>query len=310
MRIIITGATGFIGRALCRTLHKDYELIALSRNPQRAAKSLGGLATVVQWDGKALGGWQEFVDGALTVINLAGENIGSGRWTKAKKTAIIQSRLDAARAIIAAVDNVQKSPAIVVQASGVGYYGDRGDEILDENSSLGTGFMADVAKKWEAAIEPIQEQGVRLAKVRLGVVLGPEGGLMPRLLPVFRFFLGGHPGSGRQWLSWVHIDDVTAAVRFLIENESLQGAFNLTSPNPVSARDFYRLLGQVMHRPAFLPLPAFGLKLLMGQMATELLLAGQRAVPKRLLQAGYEYRYPDVKSAMEDIIGKPNISGG
>ncbi|MHC4388349.1 MAG: TIGR01777 family oxidoreductase [Planctomycetota bacterium] len=308
MRIVITGATGFIGRVLCQALHKDYELTALSRNPQRAAKSLGGLAAVVQWDGKTPGGWQESVDGALAVINLAGENIGSGRWTKSKKTAILQSRLDAAHAIIATAENVQRKPAVVVQASGVGYYGDRSDEILDEGSSLGTGFLADVAKKWEAAIEPIQERGVRLVTVRLGVVLGPEGGLIPRLLPVFRFFLGGHPGSGRQWLSWIHIDDVTAAVRLLIENKDLQGPFNLTSPNPVLAKDFYRLLGQVMHRPAFFPLPAFGLKLLMGQMATELLLAGQRAVPKRLLQARYEYRYPDARSALEEIIGKPNVS--
>jgi uncharacterized protein (TIGR01777 family) len=293
---------GFIGSVLCQALHKDYELIALSRNPERAVESLGGLATVVQWDGKTRGGWQESLNGALAVINLAGENIGSGRWTKSKKTVILQSRLDAAHAIIAAAEHVQRSPAVVVQASGVGYYGDRGDEILNENSSLGVGFLADVARKWEAAIEPIQARGVRLVTVRLGVVLGPQGGLIPRLLPVFRFFLGGHPGSGRQWLSWIHVDDVTAAVRFLIENEHMQGAFNLTSPNPVLAKDFYKLLGQVMHRPAVFPLPAFGLKLLMGQMATELLLAGQRAIPERLLQAGYEYRYPDLKSALQDII--------
>ncbi|MHC4744536.1 MAG: TIGR01777 family oxidoreductase [Planctomycetota bacterium] len=302
MRVIITGATGFIGTALCRQFCKEHEVIALSRNAGKAKQSLGTMAKVVRWNAKTLDGWEQTIDGASAIVNLAGENIASGRWTKSKKNKILRSRLDATEAIVKAIKQTDHKPRLVIQASAIGCYGTRHDEIIDEDSQSGTGFLADVCKHWEQTIQPLADSPTRLAIIRLGPVLSAEGGMMRKLLPAFRLFLGGHPGSGKQWLSWIHIDDVPGAIRFLIENPALRGVFNLTSPNPVPARDFYRLLGKLMHRPALLPLPACLLKVLMGLMAQELLLSSLRVLPKRLLQAGYEFKYADSESALKNII--------
>ena len=288
MRVVITGATGFIGTALCRELHADYEVVALSRAPEKAVHSIGAVATVLPWVTNAPDDSRRSVDGALAVINLAGENIASG--------------LGVTEAVVNCIEQAQKKPKVFIQASAVGYYGNRGDEILDEESSSGKSFLADVCKKWEQAARRLKGSGVRLAIMRLGPVLGAEGGMMQKLLPAFRFFLGGHPGSGEQWLSWIHIDDVTRAIRFLIETDPLRGVFNLTAPNPVAARDFYRLVGKAMHRPAIFPLPGFVLKILMGQMASELLLAGQKVIPRKLLESGYEFTYAEADSAIESIV--------
>ncbi|MHC4113207.1 MAG: TIGR01777 family oxidoreductase [Planctomycetota bacterium] len=308
MRIVITGATGFIGKALCRALHKDYELVALSRNPDKAAKSIPGLAKIVQWDAKTTDSFQQAIDGALAVINLAGENIGSGFWTKSKKAAILNSRLNAAQAIVKAVEKVQKKPALIVHASAVGYYGNTEDRILSEDSSLGSGFLAEVCQQTESTIQQIENLGVQLAIVRLGVVLGPGGGLISRLLLPFRFYLGCRITTVNQWLAWIHIDDVVGAIHFIVENTDSKGVFNLTSPNPVPAGVFYNSLGKAMHRPVLFSVPTFALKLLLRDMATELFLASQRAIPQNLLHAGYEFRYPDVESALQDIIKKPKNS--
>jgi uncharacterized protein (TIGR01777 family) len=302
MRVVITGATGFIGTALCRELHTDYEVVAVSRDPEKARQSIGDVATVLPCDTDAPDDWRRAVDGALAVVNLAGENIAAGRWTTARKNRILRSRLGLTQALVNSIERAQQKPKVFIQASAVGYYGDRGDEILDENSSSGTGFLADVCNKWEQAAGRLENLGVRLAIIRLGPVLGAEGGMMQKLLPAFRFFLGGHPGSGEQWLSWIHIDDVTHALRFLIETDPLRGVFNLTAPNPVLAKDFYRLVGKAMHRPAIFPLPGFMLKILVGQMATELLLSGQKAIPRKLLESCYKFRYADADSAIESIV--------
>jgi uncharacterized protein (TIGR01777 family) len=302
MRVVITGATGFIGTALCRELHADYEVVALSRAPEKAVQSIGAVATVLPWVTNAPDDSRRSVDGALAVINLAGENIASGRWTAARKNRILRSRLGVTEAVVNCIEQAQKKPKVFIQASAIGYYGNRGDEILDEESSSGKSFLADVCKKWEQAARRLKGSGVRLAIMRLGPVLGAEGGMMQKLLPAFRFFLGGHPGSGEQWLSWIHIDDVTRAIRFLIETDPLRSVFNLTAPNPVAARDFYRLVGKAMHRPAIFPLPGFVLKILMGQMASELLLAGQKVIPRKLLESGYEFTYAEADSAIESIV--------
>jgi uncharacterized protein (TIGR01777 family) len=262
------------------------------------------MATVTQWNARTLDGWERTVDGASAIINLAGENIASGRWTKSKKTRILQSRLDATEAIAKAIGQTEHKPQLLVQASAIGYYGSRGDEILNEDSPAGTGFLAHVCKRWEQAIRPLEDSGIRLVTIRLGPVLGAEGGMMPKLLPAFRLFLGGHPGAGKQWLSWIHIDDVTSAIRFLIENDDSRGVFNLTAPCPASAKDFYGLVGKTTHRPAVFPLPAFVLKMLMGQMATELLLSSQKVTPKKLLQTRYKFKYPDPEPALENITQK------
>jgi len=302
-RILVTGATGFVGRPLSDELDRaGYEVVALTRGRGEAEAVFGPGVRVVEWDGAGAAGWSEMADGALAIINLAGENIGAGRWTEQRKKRILDSRLNAGRAITEAIRGAKIKPRVLIQASGVGYYGDRGDELLDEGSSNGTGFLADVARQWEQSVSEVVSIGVRLAIIRLGVVLGPGGGVMSRLIPPFRFFVGGHPGSGRQWLPWVHIDDVTGVIRFLIENANCEGPFNVTVPEPTRSRDFYNLLGKAMHRPAVFPMPAFALKLALGEMATELLLSSTRVVPKKLVDAGYEFRFPEPVASFSDIL--------
>jgi uncharacterized protein (TIGR01777 family) len=308
MTVVITGATGFIGSALCRELHKDCNIVALSRDPEKAKQALGSMAAVTQWNAKTLDGWERTVDGASAIINLAGENIASGRWNESKKNKILQSRLDATQAIVNAVNRAEAKPNVLIQASAIGYYGNRGDQILDESSPSGTGFLADVCKQWEQTVHPLTDSTTRLAIIRPGAVLGAEGGLMPRVLSAFRLFLGGYPGSGEQYLSWIHIGDVAGVVRFLIDHDDCRGVFNLTAPNPTMAKDFSDVLGRLMHRPSSLPVPAAVLTTMLGEMAAELLLSSQRVIPARLLQAGYKFKFPDAESALENIIAKTSNS--
>jgi len=301
MRVVITGATGFIGRALCKELHKDYEVIALTRDSNRAAKSVGDWAKVVEWDGRTTGTWIRQADGAFAIINLAGESVASGRWNESKKAGILHSRLDSARAVLEAIKQVNEKPAVIIHASAIGYYGSRGNEQLDETSTAGKGFLADVCRKSEIIASQIEAAGVRCVVIRTGVVLGSDGGALPGIMRPFRFFLGGHPGSGRQWFSWISLDDEVAAIKFLMENENLKGVFNLTSPQPVTMKKFCRKLGWVLRRPSWLFFPGFIMRLVLGEMANEVLLSGQRVLPKRLMEAGFEFKYNDVKRALKAI---------
>ena len=301
MRVVITGATGFIGRALCEALHKDYEIIALSRDARRAAGSIGERAHVVEWDGRSTGSWLKQADGAFAIINLAGENVASGRWNQSKKAGILHSRLDSSRAVLGAIKQANKKPTMVIQASAIGYYGPRRDEPLDEASAPGKGFLANVCQRVERLAEDIGNLGVRCAVIRTGVVLGRNGGALAQLVRPFRFFLGGRLGRGRQWFSWISLDDEIAAIRFLMEHEQLRGVFNLTAPQPVRMKEFCKRLGKVLHRPAWTYVPAFIVRLALGEMADEMLLSGQRVVPKRLLDAGFEFRYPSVEEALRAI---------
>lgn len=298
MRVVITGAAGFIGRALCEALHRDYELIALSRDARRAAGSVGDWAKVVEWDGRTTGSWLKQADGAFAVINLAGENVASGRWNESRKASMLHSRLDSSRAVLDAIKQVKKKPTVVIQASAIGYYGSRRDEPLDEGSTRGEGFLASVCQRVESLAGGIEQLGVRCVVIRTGVVLGRSGGALDKLAKPFRFFLGGHLGSGDQWFSWISLDDEVAAIRFLMEHEQLRGAFNLTAPQPVTMKAFCKTLGRVLHRPAWMHVPAFMVRLALGEMADEMLLSGQRVLPKRLLEAGFEFRHPEVEKAL------------
>jgi uncharacterized protein (TIGR01777 family) len=304
MRVVITGATGFIGKSLCERLSGRYEIVGLSRNAEKAERQLGGLAKVVQWEAGRKGDWEREIDGAYAVVNLAGENIGSGRWTKAKKARILDSRIDAANALVEAVGRVKNKPKVLIQTSAVGYYGPRGDERLDDNSAAGSGFLSDVCRQVEAAARKVEQAGVRYVAIRTGLVLGLSGGALPKMMLPFKSFLGGHAGRGEQWLSWISLEDETAAIEFLIENEQLSGPFNLTAPNPVTAKQFAKTLGRVLKRPACLPAPAFVLKILLGQMAEELLLKGQRVLPKRLVEAGFEFNEKTLQEALLAIFKK------
>lgn len=301
-RIIITGATGFIGRALCRELHGGYEVVALSRDATRAAGVIGGYAKVFEWDARTASVWSEQVEGAHAIINLAGESVAQGRWTQARRDSIMQSRTNSANAIVDAVAGARNKPAVVIQGSAVGYYGSRGDEILHGDSPPGRTFLADVCRRVESIGAGVERSAVRYVAVRTGMVLGLRGGALPRLMMPFRFFLGGRIGSGKQWLSWISLEDEVQAIRFLVENPSLRGSFNLTSPYPVMMKQFVRILGQVLHRPAWTTMPGFVVRLALGQMADEVLLASCRAIPRRLIDAGFEFKHPELKAALEAII--------
>ena len=252
MRVVITGATGFIGKALCREIQEDYEVIALSRNTAKAKIVLGDSARPVRWDGRTCEGWGDCVDGAFGIINLAGENIASGRWNKVKKERIANSRLAASRAILSAIKKAKKKPEVVIHASAVGYYGNRGDEILDEDSEGGEGFLAQVCRSNEALAKEIEDIGVRCGIIRTGIVLGAGGGVLNKSLPPFKFYLGGCYGHAKAWFPWISLKDEVSAIRFLLENSKTNGVYNLTSPSPVLLGRFYDTLGRVMARGVWL----------------------------------------------------------
>jgi uncharacterized protein (TIGR01777 family) len=303
--IIITGATGFIGKALCfRLLEENYDVVALSRSKEKGERIFGTDATVVEWDGRNSEVLQDYANGAYAVVNLAGENIGSGRWTPKRKQSILQSRLDAGRAIVEAVKSVEKKPRVIIQASAIGYYGSRGDETIDESSSPGEGFLVEVVKKWEQSTQGAESLKIRRIIIRSSLVLGKEGGVFLRLLKPFRLFVGGHLGSGKQWFSWIHLEDEVKAILFLMKREDLAGVFNLTAPHLLMQKDFFNILGKIMKRPSWFPVPGFVLRLIFGEMAKDTLLSGQRVVPRRLLEGGYRFLYPQAELALEEILGK------
>ena len=301
MRVLITGGSGLIGRALSTDLARDgNEIIILSRQPER----LIGLPENVRaekWDGRTAEGWHSLADGADAIVNLAGEDISSKRWSDERKRAIRQSRLNSSQAVVQAVKAATNKPAVVIQASGIGYYGPGGDEEITEETPHGHDFLAQLAVDWEASTASLESLGVRRVVIRTGVVLSAHGQALPRMLLPFRFFVGGRLGSGRQWFPWIHIADEVGAIRFLIENKAARGPFNLTAPVPLNNTGFSRLLGQQLRRPALIPTPAFALRLVFGEMAT-IILDGQRAVPKRLLQLGFTFRFPEAGPALSDLL--------
>jgi uncharacterized protein (TIGR01777 family) len=308
MRIIITGGTGLIGRALAADLAGDsHEAIVLSRRPERATGLPAGVRAE-RWDARTAEGWGALADGADAIVNLAGESIaGAGsipsRWTAERKGRIRDSRLNAGRAVVQAAELASSKPHVVVQASGSGYYGPRGDEELTEEASPGKDFLGQTAIEWEASTAPVESLGVRRAIIRSGAVLSTEGGAFPFMLLPFRLFVGGALGSGRQWLPWIQIADEVRAIRFLIENETASGPFNLVAPDLLTNADFGRVLGRVMRRPAFTRVPAFALRLLLGEMSI-VLLEGQKAVPQRLQELGFTFRFPEAEAALRDLLGK------
>ena len=301
MKVLIAGASGFIGTALCKELHKDYEIIALSRDVRRAAAVIGEYAKVIEWDGRTTGTWVKHADDAYAIINLAGESIAKGKWTHAKKAGILHSRLDSTRAIAGGIKQLKNKPSVVIQASAIGYYGPCGDEVITEKSPSGKGFLSEVCKGVELCTEPLPEVGVRLVVIRTGVVLGKDDGALPRIAKPFKYFLGGYPGSGKQWFSWITLEDEIAAIRFLLENENQQGVFNLTAPEPVMMKQFCKYLGGALKSPCWTFVPGFVLRKVLGEMADEMILSGQKVLPEKLLAAGFQFKYPKVSDALNAI---------
>jgi hypothetical protein len=285
MRVVITGGSGLIGRHLARSLAGDgREVVVLSRRPEAVAGLPAG-ARAEGWDGRTAAGWGHLVEGAA-VVHLAGEGIATGRWTEARKRRIRESRVESSRAVVEAV----------------GYYGPRGEEDVAEDHPPGADFLARTCVEWEAAGAPVEALGVRRPLLRTGVVLARDGGALPKMLLPFRLFAGGPVGSGRQWMPWIHLADEVGAIRFLLDHPTATGPFNLASPNPVTNREFSRALGRVLRRPSFLPAPAFALRLALGEMA-DVVLTGQRAVPRRLEGLGYLFRFPTAEAALKDLLG-------
>jgi hypothetical protein len=301
MKVIITGGSGLVGRALTASLTADgHEVIILSRSPEKVTQ-LPNHAQAEGWDGRSPQGWGHLVNETEAIVNLAGANLAGSRWTDARKKQLLDSRVLPGKAVAQAVEAATNKPRVVIQASAVGYYGPRGDEEIDETASPGNDFAAKLCLDWEATAAPNARMGVRLATMRTGVVLSLKGGALPKQLLPFKLFVGGPVGSGRQWYSWIHIDDAVAAIRFLIDAESAAGPANLTAPNPVTNAQFGQTIGKVMGRPAFMPAPAFAMKLLFGEMST-VLLDGQRVIPKVLQNLGFAFKFPDVESALRDLL--------
>ena len=298
MRIVIAGGSGFIGEPLVRRLvARGDDVAVLSRNPAKVQAGRG-----VAWDGRTQGAWSDEVANADAIVNLAGENVGEGRWTDERKKKLIASRIDATGAIVQALRNAPPRDRVLVNASAVGYYGfDRGDEEFDENGTRGRGFLAELVEKWEAAAREA-EPLARLVLLRFGVALAPDGGALQKMMLPFKLGAGGPVGNGRQWMSWIDRDDAVRAVEWAIDNGGARGVYNATAPQPVRNRDFARALGRALHRPAFMPAPAFALRIAFGEMAEEVLLGGQRVVPRRAEREGFRFDHPTLDAALAKSI--------
>jgi uncharacterized protein (TIGR01777 family) len=258
---------------------------------------------VVEWRPGEGGAWQEVVEGSKAVINLAGEPIEALRWTKRKKERILASRIKATRAIVEAIAAAKEKPSVLISVSGVNYYGPHEDEFLTESDPPGNDFLASVAVAWEEEAKRAEGLGLRVVVLRLGVVLGQGGGVLSKLMLPFKFFVGGRFGRGQQWSSWIHLEDAVGFMRFALEDERVRGPINATAPAPQRNKDFAKALGRVLSRPAWLPVPAFLMRLLLGEMA-EILLTGQRVVPDKAEHLGYQFKYPTLEGALRNILGQ------
>lgn len=302
MRLLITGATGFIGRHLIRRLSDEqHDLATVSRRPEAARRVLPEAVAVHPWGGAAAGPAPEALAGVEGVIHLAGEPIIGWRWTGAKKRRIHDSRVGGTRALVQALNRRPEGPpAHFLSASAVGYYGDRGDEVLTERAHAGEDFLARVCLDWEEAVVDNVHQGTRPVMMRFGMVLGRDGGPLPALLPAFRLGLGGPLGGGRQWLSWIHVADLAELVVHALHDPDLRGVVNAVAPEPVRHREFARALGSVLRRPAVLGVPRWALRLGLGEMS-QMLLDSQRVVPEKARAHGFRHRFPDVRAALADL---------
>lgn len=295
-RVVIGGASGMIGRALSTALRaRGAQVLRLVRRPATGPDE-------ARWDPQTGALDPTAFEGADAVVNLSGRSIAAARWTARVRSEILESRVRATRLLVDTIGKAHVRPAVLVSASAIGYYGDRGDEVLSESSSPGRGFLVEVVQAWEAEAQRAAASGVRVVCTRFGLVLARDGGTMRPLLPIFRLGLGGPLGSGRQWWSWVHLDDLLAAVIAAIEHRALEGPVNVVAPQPVQNVTFARTLGAVLRRPAVLPAPAFALRLMMGAMADEMILAGQRVTPGKLQAQGFVFRWPELRPALENLV--------
>ncbi|HWC34318.1 MAG TPA: TIGR01777 family oxidoreductase [Mycobacteriales bacterium] len=296
MKVVVAGASGLIGGALVPALVADgHDVVRLVRRKPKKADE-------VQWDPAGHEVDDAVIAGADAVINLAGAGIGDRRWTESYKQQALDSRVDSTTTLAAAAAKHASSVRVLLNASAVGWYGDRGDDVVTESDGCGEGFLADLVRQWEAATAPAEAAGVRVVRIRTGIVLSPEGGALGRMLPLFRLGVGGRLGSGKQWVPWIAIDDEIAAIRFLLANDEASGAFNLAAPNPVTNAELTKALGRALHRPTVAAVPPIALRLAFGGFADEGLLAGQRAVPAALEAAGFGFAHAELEGALTALL--------
>ena len=294
MRILVTGGTGFIGQALCPRLDaQGHEAVVLSRS---AGARVPGAARVVADLGSV------DASGFDAVINLAGAPIADARWTEARKKLLVESRVKTTAALVDWMGRAERRPAVLLSASAVGYYGEQGERIVTEDTPPVRGFTHDLCAAWESEARKAEKHGVRVCLVRTGVVLDRDGGALAKMLPAFRLGAGGRLGSGQHWFPWIHRDDMVSIYLWLLERSASSGAYNASAPNPVTNAEFTRALGEALHRPAVLPMPGLALQLLFGEMS-QVLLSSDRMVPKRLLDEGFQFRYPQLAPALQAIFG-------
>lgn len=300
-RVLISGVTGFVGRRLAAALHAaGHEVTGLSRDPLTARRRVPELAHAYTWLSDHGEPRHEAFEGKDVVVHLAGEPV-AGRWTHPKKLAIESSRIEGTALLVEAIERCERRPRALVSASAIGFYGDRGEEELTESSGPGDDFLAKVCLGWEREARAAGAHRVRVVVLRIGLVLGREGGALEAMLPLFNLGLGGRLGRGAQWWSWIHIDDLVRVIRHAIDDSSMEGPVNAVAPAPVRQAELARTLGRVMHRPAFLPAPAFAVRLALGGFAAELL-ASRRVLPKRLLESDFELEHPELEGALRDAL--------
>jgi len=298
MKILVSGSSGLVGSALIPFLTTGgHDVHRLVRNPSSAKNT-------IQWDPGLGNIARDRLSGMDAVIHLAGENIASRRWTRKQKARIRDSRVEGTRLLCDALSRVDQPPKTIVCASAIGFYGDRGDEILDEESPAGQGFLPDLCREWEAAADPARKRGARVVSLRFGVILSPAGGALRKMLLPFKLGAGGVIGSGKQYWSWISIDDVIGAIHQALTHDALSGPVNAVSPQPLTNREFTKTLGRVIRRPTFAPLPAFAARCLFGEMADALFLASARVVPRRLEQSGFEFQHAELEGALRHLLGR------
>lgn len=302
--IVMTGGTGLLGTRLTRELLKRGDRVTvLTRNPDRAHDTLPDGTEALRWlSDENDDDWPGAIDGADAVIHLAGESIAEERWTDEYKQRMYDSRIDTAAKLIDAIANAEKKPEVMISVSAVGYYGNTGDRDIDENSSAGDDFLAELCVAWEGEAKKTEQYGVRVVTPRMGLVLARNGGALEKLMTPFKMFAGGPVGSGEQWFPWIHLEDAAGIFLHALDNQSVSGPLNAVAPGLVRNREFAVALGDALNRPAKFSVPAFVIKLAMGELG-EMLLGGQRAEPRRTLESGYEFKYETIEAALEDLVG-------
>ena len=304
MKIVIAGGTGFIGQTLCTSLcQAGHHVVLLTRRKDETQQPSGSTVTAVEWDGRTAGEWMHRLDAADAVINLAGASIADGRWTYARKRLLTESRILPTRLLVEAISRCSSKPSTLINASGIGYYGAGDDHERTEDARQGSGFLADLCLAWEREALRAKEFGVRVVPLRIGMVLGPNGGALAKMLPPFQYFLGGPIMPGSQWVSWIHRRDLIGLIQCLLVTPQVSGPVNAVAPEAVTMAQFCTVLGQVLHRPSWFPVPSFMLHVALGELAT-LMTTGQRIVPKKALPTGYVFQYPRLDSALRDILMK------